>query len=1099
MPTLIQSRPSSFRKESATRLSKESATRPCHEAPVHRPEALNTFCRRLFLVAYGCSGAAGLIYQVSWTRWLSLHMGHSTAATSTVVAAVMGGLAGGAVAGARLASRLSRRQAIYAYCVLEAMVAVMALTVPDELRFLQPLLARSYQDGMSGTWFPAVRLVTSLVVIGVPAIALGATFPIASRLFVGRWDSPGSSAGTLYAVNATGASLGALAAGFVLVPALGVRRTVLIAIAIAGLGILCAWILTLRSDADPAGVDVSRRDRTQNAGAVRRAKETVAPHRLVWLTFAAMGAAGFAGMTQEIVWTRLLSMTVGPTTYAFSATVAAIIAGIALGSGLGSWAVKRTHRPVFWLALMLTFAAIAASGASIFGGAYLPKAIAFGVASSSGDFNQLLPLHSLMAAALILPVAAGLGAAFPFALEISAGGVLFVERRVGDLYAVNTVAGVAGALLTGFIAIPRLGLEWTLQFANVLVIGAGFALGYWGGLGRRDRVISFVFSVGAIVLLFAMPRWDRGLLANGVYKYPAYLEKGVDVELALKAGELLYYREGAAGTVSVKRLAGRKSLAIDGKVDASDSADMLTQKALAHIPLLLHPNPRDVFVIGLGSGVTLGSALVHPISRADVAELSPEVVAASRFFSEENRNALADKRTRLILGDGRTHLQLSARTYDVIISEPSNPWMAGVASLFTREFFQAARSRLAPGGILCQWAHTYDITDGDLRSIVATVRSVFSHVTVWIIGGTDVLLLASDEPIEPLLDNISRGWVRPGVEADLRQTHAMGPFAVLSLYAGGPADLERYAADAGVQDDDRMALEFSGPRAISLRSDVDNTARLRSVVDPGSTPAIITRARASASAADWRDRATMLSSAEDYPSAYEDYARSVQMDQTDLQALDGLVRTSVVVGRESDALRLLKPSTSSHANVPAIAIAASRILAGGGAFEDAVATLKDAAAISPADPGVLAQLASIHSDAGDLRQLERVVAELRRVEPYGWAALYYSAVVALGEGHFDRAIRLIERAIEVDPLDSAAHNLLGAAHANLGHTAEASKAFQAALRINPREATTYVNLGLLELGQQNPAVATALFVEALSLDPTSDAARQGLTKAQNNR
>ena len=247
----------------------------------------------------------------------------------------------------------------------------------------------------------------------------------------------------------------------------------------------------------------------------------------------------------------------------------------------------------------------------------------------------------------------------------------------------------------------------------------------------------------------------------------------------------MYYREGATGTVSVKELTGARSLSIDGKVDASTARDMLTQKLLAHLPLLLHPNPRQVGIVGLGSGVTLASALVHPVVSVDVVEISPEVVEASAYFADVNRRALDDPRTRLVRGDGRTHFSLTSRLYDVVISEPSNPWMAGVAALFTQEFFQRVRSRLATGGIFCQWAHTYDVSDADLRSIVATFRAVFPDGTMWLAGDGDLLLVGSTAPLEPRLEDISTAWQRPGVGEDLRTVGMREPFTLLSLFVGG--------------------------------------------------------------------------------------------------------------------------------------------------------------------------------------------------------------------------------------------------------------------------------------------------------------------------
>ena len=316
---------------------------------------------------------------------------------------------------------------------------------------------------------------------------------------------------------------------------------------------------------------------------------------------------------------------------------------------------------------------------------------------------------------------------------------------LGLVYAVNTLGAILGALLAGFALIPWLGLHDTIRVVAVLTAVAGAAIAVvarpstsWLALG-----LAVVVCAGAWVV----PSWNPLLLSSGAYKYAPSL-RGPDLETALTAGELPYYREGSTGTVAVRRLAGTMSLSIDGKVDASDAADMLTQRMLAHVPLLLHPAPKKAAILGLGSGVTLGSALTHGLERAVVLEISPEVVEASRFFEAANHRALQNPATRLVVGDGRTHLLLGDEQYDVIVSEPSNPWMAGIASLFTQEFFEVAKSRLAPGGVLCQWAHTYDISDADLRSIVATFLSVFPNGTLWLVGEADVLLIGSTEPFD---------------------------------------------------------------------------------------------------------------------------------------------------------------------------------------------------------------------------------------------------------------------------------------------------------------------------------------------------------------
>jgi spermidine synthase len=1077
--------------------------------------------RVIFLAAYACSGLAALIYQVTWTRLLTLHMGHTTAAVSTVVAAFMCGLAGGAILGGRLAPRFTLQRSFYSYMFLEALVAGVALLLPSILAALIPVLSWSYRDGAPNLLFPTIRLLFCLVIIVIPACALGATFPIAARCYVRGSDRLGRAAATLYVTNTAGAALGALAAGFLLIPRIGVFGTTLVGVGANAMAIAGAWMVA-RSPIGAAPDDTSPADADARGSARRKGRKTfksrvpespLLPGQLR-LAAIVLGLSGLAGLLYEIAWTRVLSLIIGPTTYAVAATLAGIISGIAVGSLLGSQIAKRSHQPALWLAVALSGTAIAVSGSSWIAGGPLLRLVAQQLAASSVGFDQLLVQHVIAATTLALTTAIGLGAAFPLSLELVSRNEPLNVRQLGVIYGVNTLGAVAGSLMAGFVFIPWIGLQLTLLAAGgILVIDACIVAGSARLIGRT-RLVALLPAAIAVVILIISPPWDRNLLSSGAYKYArdaandyrrasgtAQLSRagqdGFDLEAALGAGQLLYYRDGAASTVSVKRRTGALSLAIDGKVDASNSGDMLTQRALAHLPLLLHPNPRDVAIIGLGSGVTLGSALTHPIASADVIEISPEVVEASRLFSADNSSALEDPRSRLIVGDGRTHLLLSSRKYDVLISEPSNPWITGVAALFTREFFLTARNRLAPGGIICQWAHTYDISEGDLRSIVATFASVFPNGTMWLVGQGDLLLVASAEPLTSQLGNIERGWRDPRIAADLRAVSANEPFELWSLFAGGPQELMRYAADVGLQTDDRMALEFSGPRALNdAGAAAANARQLRGLLEGATLPPTIQQAFERARAPEWRNRGEMMRRLGDYPTAYQDFARALAFDPTNAVGLDGLVQAAAGSGQQADALRLLKSAAQRAGSVPAIWIAMSRLLAASGSFEDAVAAARTAVGMEPVTAAALEQLASLFSDAGDAEQLARVVEELRRVDPQRATGYYFAAASEFMRRRPKEALSLVQEAIVQDPRYVQAHNLLGAIHATLGQPSEARNAFQTALSLNPRDSSIYVNLGLLELSSGNAGAAAGYFAEALSLDPDSEAARRGLTTAR---
>src|SRR6185503_13543546 len=600
-----------------------------------------------------------------------------------------------------------------------------------------------------------------------------------------------------------------------------------------------------------------------------------------------------------------------------------------------------------------------------------------GMASVAGVPLLLLAI----ACGLTFPIACGLGVAFPLSLELAGSSDALPARRLGILYAVNTLGAVLGALVAGFVAIPAVGLRASLLVATTALLLGAVALIIRGGLSIRGRIAALVPFVAVVVWMATSPGWDREWLAAGGYLYSRFVPTGVDRRAALTAGTLQYYREGATGTVSVKTLTGERSLSIDGKVDASTARDMLTQKLLAHLPLLLHPNPRRVAIVGLGSGVTLASALVHPIASVDVVEISPEVVEASAQFADVNRRALDDPRTRLVRGDGRTHLSLTSRRYDVVVSEPSNPWMAGVAALFTQDFFLAVRARLEPGGLFCQWAHTYDISDADLRSIVATFRAVFPDGTMWLAGDGDLLLVGSDAPLDLRLDAMSTTWQRPGVREDLERVALRERFALLSLYVGGPAEMSRYAAGAAVQTDDRMALEFSGPSAIFARVSANHASALRALLGNGQRPPAIERALTAADATQWRDRGAMMIGAEAFDSAYRDYATALGLGASDTIALDGFVRAAAAARREDEAERRLRAMIQSRATEAAPRVALAQLLGMRGHLDDAAAIAVEAAKLAPADASVWEQLASLHADRGDAVSLGQVVDVLRREFP----------------------------------------------------------------------------------------------------------------------
>jgi spermidine synthase len=1072
--------------------------------------------RRAFVVLYTLSGAAGLVYEVTWTRLLALQMGHTVAAASTVLAAFMGGLAVGArAAGAQsrfMSPGTSTAGRLRVYAALEVAVAAAALLLPLALGALVPILGRAYADGGAPVQFAAARVAISLLLVGIPAAAMGATFPVA----VGVMSRSSSDAGLLYAANTAGAAAGAIAAGFWLIPWLGLRGTTWVGVALnmlaaSGAVFLAAQLATentknTETQTSHIGTEkAAKKARGGGSSSVsgRPAIRSAAPG----LAAAAAAVSGFAALVYEVAWTRLLAMVIGPTTYAFATMAAAFITGIAIGSALGAGIGRRGRTWLSlesWLAASLMAGGLAATFAAWYAATRMPLSVAVQVVDPTIDFSGIVRQQALAVGLLLLPMTLTLGVSFSLALALAGGGAASIAQGAARVYAANTAGAIAGALSAGFLLIPALGLRDTIRAAALVTAFAGaFVLAAAIRAARtrtRSRtILELVVPLAAsLVAILATPPWDRTLLASGAYKYAPYLA-GTDLDAVLRAGTLDYYKEGPSGTVSVRDLAGTRSLAIDGKVDASNAGDMLTQRLLGLLPGLIHGHAEDIAVIGLGSGVTAGSVRAPgTVRHTDVVEISPEVVEASRFFDAENGDALSQPGVRLIVGDGRSHLLLTTRRYDVIISEPSNPWMAGVASLFTREFFEAAKSRLKPDGLICQWAHTYDIHGDDLKSIVRTFATVFPQGSMWLVGGGDLLLIgAKSGEILPRLAAVADAAARPPVDAllaDVGVARHTAPFVLLSLFAGGPGDLERFGGTARIQTDDRTALEYSAPRGIFGRTKEDNAVTIRALAQD--KPPAVRRAFEQADDAAWTSRGTMDLRAQAFTTAYEAFHQAVALNSRNAAALSGLSDSAGGANRLNEERDWLTAIAAHEPRNAAVRIELSRILSVLGDVPGGVREASEALQLTPDDPRSAEQLASVLADAADARRLTPLAGQIVSRFPERADSWYYEATALYLSGRTDDAIVAARRVVDAHPEHARAQSLLGAACAAAGRRDCAQAAFDASIRSNPRDAAGYINAGVFNLQIANPSSAKAYFANALAIDPGSPSARDGVAQAR---
>ncbi len=796
---------------------------PTSMAAVTPRATLGLLCACFFL-----SGATGLVYEVVWLRLLGLVFGHTVYAITTVLAAFMAGLGLGSFLFGRRAARFT--DPVRTYGVLEIAIGVYCALLPLLLWLVSAVYPYLYRLlSVSYAAFGFVQFLFIAILLIVPTTLMGGTLPILTQAVARRGQSIGRTVGTLYAVNTFGAVVGVAGAGYFLLPAVGNRA----AIAIAALGNVAVGVLAIwfsrrlrvpASEAPPAPAPA----RTRLAKAEAAPPVTGLERRLIAV---ALGISGAVSMIYEVAWTRALSLVIGSSTYAFSAMLVAFLIGIAGGAALYSWR---------WGTRRASAGSLAAIQAGIgFTSALvllafdrLPEAflVLLGSTSMGGaEFWQLF----VSACSLLLPTLL-IGASFPCAVSAWSTTPERAGEDTGRLYAGNTLGAIVGTVLAGFLLVPWIGVHTSVKLGIVVNLAVAVALCVVGQRpisAWRWAILDAALVVAGIVVF--LPGWDLQVMSSGpAIHAPGYLRQARSQPLGaiLRTKEVLFYEDGTSATVSVTRSGPHLALRVNGKPDAStDPLDMQTQLMTGHLPLLIHRDPKSVLVVGLGSGITAAAVARHPITSMEVIEIERAVVTASDFFAKENGDVLKDPRVRLVVADARNFLLTTPDRYDVIVSEPSNPWIGGVASLFTRESFEMARSRLKPGGVMAQWVQSYSLMPEDLKMVVATFRSVFPNTSVWHVGAVDYVLVGTLDggPID--LQGIkARYQANEGLRRDLARGGVLDWPGVLGYFILGGADVARFAEGAPLNTDDRLPLEFSAPRGLYLETSGSNFRLIRS-------------------------------------------------------------------------------------------------------------------------------------------------------------------------------------------------------------------------------------------------------------------------------
>jgi spermidine synthase len=1039
------------------------------------------------------SGSTGLIYEIVWTRMLGLIFGNTVHAITTVLAAFFAGLALGSALFGRVSDRWRRPLALYA--LLEVGIGLTCLAIPLLFTAVERLALPAYQSTRDQPLlYSLLVFVMVFTLLLVPTTLMGGSLPALSRHFIRNLEDLGDRLGALYAVNTFGAVLGAAGAGFLVLPMLGVSRTIAIAATLnIGIGAL-TWafdrhLQRLEGEELPAVTP----ELPQGASPLRGTQAVVA--------VAALTVSGAVSMVYEIAWTRALALVVGSSVYAFSTMLTTFLIGLAAGSLVFSrWARGRTITLGVLGVLELGIGVAAFLLLPAFEA--LPPLVLAIFRGFSLSFEALLVAQFVVSFLVMLPPTLLLGATFPCVVSLCASRMDSLGTTVGRIYALNTLGAIAGSFVTGFFLIQALGTQRTLLVGIAINLGLGAFLVALGTPRRPLRLAAGIAAVGVVLLAVLQPAWDQRIMASGVAaessRFLAAAPRASFREVVATRNRLLYFKEGMAATISVHDNGQQLVLRTNGKTDAASGLNTRTFLMIGHLPLLIHPDPKRVLIVGLGSGVTGGAVAQHGVKTIEVAEIEPAVVEAAAFFERENRRVLQDPRVRVAAADGRNYLQSAPGTYDVVISQPSDLWISGVANLFSLEFYEMIREKLSPDGILCQWLPAYSMSPQELRTVVRTLLSVFPSATLWQASRAEFVFLGQVGPLALDAGRLtSRIQASPTIQEDFAKLGYEQQLAILGDFLLTSDDLRRYAGDGVLHTDDLPVLEFSAPRSLYLDTQAVNEHLVRSFRTQELPP--IARVPVGA------------------------------LDAPELRVAMG--RLSLTLSRLDDAVRQFEAALRSNPRfVPAL-LGRAEVLARGGQILRARADLEATLRLDPGNIAAHLALAQLYKGQGLIREAREQLSVAVRAD----GSLVSEALTLLGEltlqaGTPAEARGYLQRAVALRPGDAGAWSLLGLAFEREGRGPEAIEAHRRAAALdeysstfrirlaralreakllddavregeravasNPLLVEPYLELASIHVARRDNAAAAATLERALQTDPTNVRALRDLEKVR---
>jgi spermidine synthase len=755
--------------------------------------------RPIVLTLFFLSGACGLVYEVVWMRMLTLVFGATALATSVILAVFFAGLALGSFLFGKAADRSRNPLALYA--ALEAGVGLFAFLMPLLLTGVTAAyVALARRVDLSFYPLSLVRLVLSTAVLIVPATLMGGTLPVIVKCLARSMDRLGLDVGRLYALNTLGAVVGALASGFFLILLLGVRETAYVA---GVVNLLVAGIaFTLSREMTPSSVTPSPSDEPSVTRTVHDVASQALSPSLTRLLLWSIGVSGAAALALEVLWTRALVYYLDNSTHAFTTVLTAFLLGIALGSAVVAQFADRRLRSIMVFGVVELLIGITALLAIPILAASTPVLTGMeGQAVDAMLWWKWSGLRFVRSLAVMLVPTVLMGMTVPLVVRIHAAQLSRLGGSLGRVYSANTIGGVIGSVVAGFVLIPMLGVSGGIFAVATASTALGLVVLLADPVVQGRRRARALIGVGGGLVFVVLSQLSAHRLVLASYRERA---DGTGV---------LFYQEGIGSTVKVFRdKRGDKVLSIDGFPVAGTTPGMRdAQETLGNYPMLLSavPSPR-VNLIGFGAGGASWEALQYDVSAVDCVELVQGVIDASPWFAEVNHDVVQRPEYRLIMNDGRNYALMTDQRYDVISVDATSPKMAGNGSLYTLEFYQLLEKRLSEDGVAVQWLPFHLLSDAEMKMTAQTFMQVFPHTTLWLSPlKFHGLLVGSRKPLQIDVQALRRKLQRPGVRQEMATVDATEPLDFLSGFVMGEADLRRYVGSAKLNTDNRPYLEFT--------------------------------------------------------------------------------------------------------------------------------------------------------------------------------------------------------------------------------------------------------------------------------------------------